>query len=77
MFTAEELQKKIEEFRKMPSETEWLEFKEARNSYSFEGLEKYFSALSNEDGVVKSLGIVMPDQARHDIFGTFYECINC
>ena len=48
MFTAEELQKKIEKFRKMPSETEWLEFKEARNSYSFDELGKYFSALSNE-----------------------------
>ena len=48
MFTAEELQNKIEKFRKMPSETEWLEFKEARNSYSFDELGKYFSALSNE-----------------------------
>ncbi len=31
-----------------PSETEWLEFKKASHSYSFDKLGKYFSALSNE-----------------------------
>ena len=31
-----------------PHETEWLEFKEANNSYNFDKLGDYFSALSNE-----------------------------
>ena len=38
----------LDKFRKLPQETEWLEFKEARRSFSFEDLGKYFSALSNE-----------------------------
>lgn len=29
-------------------ETEFLEFKEARNKYSFDKIGKYFSALANE-----------------------------
>ena len=32
----------------LPHETEWLEFKEAKNSYDFDKLGQYFSALSNE-----------------------------
>ena len=43
-----ELLKKLEELREYPHETEWLEFKEARNGYDFRKLGKYFSALSNE-----------------------------
>lgn len=31
----------------LPYETEWVEFKEARNNYDFDDLGKYFSALSN------------------------------
>src|SRR5207244_4384736 len=29
-------------------ETEWIEFKEAKNNYDFDDLGRYFSALSNE-----------------------------
>jgi ATP-dependent DNA helicase RecG len=32
----------------LPAETEWIEFKEARNDYHFDELGQYFSALSNE-----------------------------
>jgi ATP-dependent DNA helicase RecG len=32
----------------LPAETEWVEFKEAKNNYDFDDLGKYFSALSNE-----------------------------
>ncbi len=32
----------------IPHETEWIEFKEAKNKYNFDKLGKYFSALSNE-----------------------------
>lgn len=76
MFTAEELQKKIEIFRKMPSETEWLEFKEARNSYSFDKLGKYFSALSNEANLKQKqsgwLIFGIKDKLPRDIAGTRY-----
>lgn len=44
----QELKILLEEFRALPAETEWLEFKEARTSYDFNDLGKYFSALSNE-----------------------------
>jgi ATP-dependent DNA helicase RecG len=32
----------------LPAETEWLEFKEAKDNYDFGKLGRYFSALSNE-----------------------------
>lgn len=38
----------LEELLTHPHETEWLEFKEAKNSFDFRELGKYFSALSNE-----------------------------
>lgn len=43
-----ELQAKLNELRNLPAETEVFEFKEAKNSYDFNKLGKYFSALSNE-----------------------------
>lgn len=39
---------KLDFLLSQPSETEWLEFKKASHSYSFDKLGKYFSALSNE-----------------------------
>ncbi|MGO9108280.1 MAG: ATP-binding protein [Thermoguttaceae bacterium] len=39
---------KLTELLALPVETEWLEFKEAKNSFDFEKLGQYFSALSNE-----------------------------
>ena len=44
----EELRVKFEELFKLPSETEWVEFKTATNAIHFNELGKYFSALSNE-----------------------------
>jgi len=41
------------ELRQLPSETEWLEFKEAEASFSFKKLGQYFSALSNEANLKK------------------------
>ena len=32
----------------LPAETEWVEFKEAKNNFDFDDLGRYFSALSNE-----------------------------
>jgi len=38
----------VDRLRAEPHETEWLEFKEAKSSFPFDELGKYFSALSNE-----------------------------
>ncbi|MFZ1986442.1 MAG: RNA-binding domain-containing protein, partial [Desulfatitalea sp.] len=44
----DELIETLNELRRLPSETEVFEFKEAKNTYDFRKLGKYFSALSNE-----------------------------
>jgi ATP-dependent DNA helicase RecG len=46
--TPAELQLKLNELTALPAETEWVEFKEAKNSFDSDDLGKYFSALSNE-----------------------------
>ena len=46
--TQEELKKLFNELKTLPSETEWVEVKEAKNSFDLNKLGKYFSALSNE-----------------------------
>lgn len=46
--THEELKKLLDELRTLPDEAEWVEFKEAKNTFHFDELGKYFSALSNE-----------------------------
>ncbi|MBI5100179.1 MAG: putative DNA binding domain-containing protein [Nitrospirae bacterium] len=46
--TLEELKKLLDELRRLPSETEWIEFKEAKHTFHFNEIGKYFSALSNE-----------------------------
>lgn len=43
-----ELRQELDRLCELPHETEWLEFKEAKNQYDFNKLGKYFSALSNE-----------------------------
>lgn len=44
----EDLSLFIEELLELPAETEWIEFKEAKNNFHFDELGRYFSALSNE-----------------------------
>jgi len=46
--TPTELQQKLSELMALPGETEWVEFKEAKNNLDFDDLGRYFSALSNE-----------------------------
>jgi ATP-dependent DNA helicase RecG len=46
--TEDHLLSKLQEFINLVAETEIVEFKEAKNDYSFEKIGKYFSALSNE-----------------------------
>ena len=43
-----DIKAKLDHLRLQTSETEVLEFKEAKNTYDFNKLGKYFSALSNE-----------------------------
>ncbi len=38
----------LDEFRRMPAETEWLEFKEAKNQFDTDDLGRYITALANE-----------------------------
>ncbi len=46
--TIDELKHILEQLRSLTAETEVLEFKEAKRTYDFSKLGKYFSALSNE-----------------------------
>ena len=77
MRTEKGLLDKLDELRKTPSETEWLEFKEAKNSFDFDNLGKYFSALSNEANLKqKSSGwliLGVKDKPPHDIVGTSFK----
>jgi ATP-dependent DNA helicase RecG len=43
-----ELLRILDELRALPVETEWLEFKEAKRTFDFKELGRYFSAISNE-----------------------------
>jgi ATP-dependent DNA helicase RecG len=46
--TPRELSDILDELLKLPDETEWIEFKEAKTGFDFRELGQYFSALSNE-----------------------------
>lgn len=46
--TQDELKELLSKLRALPDETEWFEFKEAKNTFHFNEIGKYFSALSNE-----------------------------
>ncbi|MBE9573279.1 MAG: putative DNA binding domain-containing protein, partial [Proteobacteria bacterium] len=72
----EELKTLLEKLRRLPSETEWVEFKEAKNHIHFDDLGKYFSALSNEVNL-KGLDfgwlvLGISDQPPRKIVGTNY-----
>ena len=75
-YTQVALIEKLNQFRKEPVETEWLEFKEAKRSFSFEELGKYFSALSNEARLQSAeygwiiLGV---ENKKKDIVGTAFK----
>ena len=44
----EQLESVLEDLRKLPHETEWVEFKEAKQGYDFGKLGEHVSALANE-----------------------------
>lgn len=50
IYTEKEIRQKLNEMISS-SETEVIEFKEAKTNYSFNEMGKYFSALSNEANI--------------------------
>jgi ATP-dependent DNA helicase RecG len=70
-----ELTEKLEELQRLPHETEWLEFKEAKNDFSFKEIGQYFSALCNEANLkqVPCAWLIFGIQDKnHKIVGTNY-----
>jgi len=69
-----ELLNKLNELLSLPAETELVEFKEAKESYSFDKIGKYFSALSNEANL-KSKNcswLIFGVNNAHSVVGTNY-----
>ena len=76
MYSEKQLTEKLDEYRQMPSEIEWLEFKEAKNDFHFNDLGKYFSAISNEANLKGQefgwLIFGIQDKPPRNIVGTRY-----
>lgn len=76
MYSQEQLIQKLEECQNLPSETEWVEFKEAKNNFDFNKLGEYFSALSNESNLKNQpfgwLFFGIQDKPPREIVGTQY-----
>src|SRR5947208_2493195 len=76
MYSREELVKKLTQYRQMPSETEWVEFKEVKIGVDFDDLGRYFSALSNEANLKAQhsswLIFGVKDKRPREIVGTQY-----
>lgn len=74
-FNNEDIEEKLDELIASQFETEVTEFKEAKNSFSFDELGQYFSALSNEANLHNKncawliFGI---EDKKHKIVGTKY-----
>lgn len=71
--TSAELENKLADLRTMSHENEIIEFKEAKNSYDFKKLGKYFSALSNEANLISkpcAWLIFGVENKRKDIIGS-------
>jgi len=70
----DELKIKLAELLKLPNETEWVEFKKAGNSYNFEKLGRYFSALSNEANLKNQENgwLIFGVDNQHKVVGTLY-----
>ena len=73
--TEQELNKILSDVISLPAETEIVEFKEAKESYDFDKIGKYFSALSNEANLKgKSCAwlIFGIENTKHQIVGSRY-----
>lgn len=76
MYSREQLIDKLTQFRQMPSETEWIEFKEAKHNFDFDDLGEYFSAISNEANLKEQnsgwIIFGIKDRLPREIIGTHY-----
>ena len=75
MMTEQELHKILSDAVSLPAETEIVEFKEAKESYAFDKIGQYFSALSNEanlKGKACAWLIFGVENAKHQIVGSRY-----
>lgn len=75
--TLHDVQIKFEELLKLPAETEWAEFKEAKTTFDSDTLGTYFSALSNEANL-KGVGsgwlvFGVSDRPPRRVVGTQYK----
>lgn len=76
MYSQEQLIEKLNQYCQISSETEWLEFKEAKNDFDFNKFGEYFSAISNEANLKNQesgwiiFGIT--DKIPRKIIGTHY-----
>jgi len=73
--TDAQLKGKLSELRRLPAETEIVEFKEAKMGFDFNKLGKYFSALSNEanlKGLVEAWLIFGIENSKKDIVGSSF-----
>ena len=68
--TPAELKAKLDELLKLPAETEWVEFKEAKTNFDSDDLGKYFVALCNEANLtLPEYDFSQPDTVRMEIMG--------
>jgi ATP-dependent DNA helicase RecG len=67
----------LSQLMKLPSETEWVEFKSAQGGIDFDKLGRYFSALSNEANLKKQpfgwLVFGVTDNRPRQVCGTHYK----
>lgn len=69
----QELKNILDSIRSKQGESEVVEFKEAKNTYDFKKLGKYFSALSNEanlKGKTNAWLVFGVENKRHEIVGS-------
>lgn len=73
--TTRDLEIELDRLRHLPAETEVVEFKEAKNSFDFSKLGKYFSALCNEanlKGQTYAWLVFGIENKKHQIVGSQY-----
>jgi ATP-dependent DNA helicase RecG len=70
-----DLENKLHELLKLPSENELVEFKEARTDFDKDKIGKYFSALSNEANLHRKsfAWLIFGVNNKHHIVGTNYK----
>jgi ATP-dependent DNA helicase RecG len=74
--TEKELIEKLKQLQNMQSENEIVEFKEAKNTFEFDKIGKYFSALANEANLKNTSCawlIFGVENKNHNIVGTQYK----